>query len=133
MIGVAAAPILVWFMASGLEQFDGAVWMTRLMFPYIGFMSLVALAAGILNTWRRFAVPAATPVLLNLYTSRLGDAAAPLRPRIDQQLEAHFAYLERELRPSGFFVGRVSLHQHAAPEINCSSKVSRPGSRLGPG
>ena len=40
--------------------------MTRLMFPYIGFMSLVALAAGILNTWKRFAVPAATPVLLNL-------------------------------------------------------------------
>ena len=36
------------------------------MFPYIGFMSLVALSAGILNTWRRFAVPAATPVLLNL-------------------------------------------------------------------
>jgi putative peptidoglycan lipid II flippase len=66
VIGVAAAPILVWFMASGLEQFDGAVWMTRLMFPYIGFMSLVALSAGILNTWRRFAVPAATPVLLNL-------------------------------------------------------------------
>lgn len=66
ILGVAAAPVLVWFMASGLQQFDGAVWMTRLMFPYIGFMSLVALSAGILNTWRRFAVPAATPVLLNL-------------------------------------------------------------------
>jgi putative peptidoglycan lipid II flippase len=66
VIGVAAAPILVWFMASGLQQFDAAVWMTRLMFPYIGFMSLVALSAGILNTWRRFAVPAVTPVLLNL-------------------------------------------------------------------
>ena len=36
------------------------------MFPYIGFMSMVALAAGILNTWKRFAVPALTPVLLNL-------------------------------------------------------------------
>jgi glutathione S-transferase len=48
---------------------------------------------------------AMTPVLLNLYTSRLGEAAAPLRPRIDHQLEAHFAYLEQELRPSGFFVG----------------------------
>src|SRR5256885_7331040 len=40
--------------------------MTRWMFPYIGFMSLVALSAGVLNTWRRFAVSAATPVLLNL-------------------------------------------------------------------
>ena len=34
------------------ERFDGAVVMTRSMFPYIGFMSLVALSAGILNTWR---------------------------------------------------------------------------------
>jgi putative peptidoglycan lipid II flippase len=65
-VGVIAAPILVWLLASGLERFDDAVTMTRLMFPYIGFMSLVALAAGILNTWKRFAVPAVTPVLLNL-------------------------------------------------------------------
>jgi putative peptidoglycan lipid II flippase len=64
--GVVAAPVLVWMMGSGLERFDTAVVMTRWMFPYIGFMSLVALAAGILNTWKRFAVPAATPVLLNL-------------------------------------------------------------------
>ncbi|MDM7948128.1 murein biosynthesis integral membrane protein MurJ [Hydrogenophaga sp.] len=70
VIGVAAAPVLVWVMASGLKQspegFDAAVFMTRWMFPYIGFMSMVALSAGILNTWKRFAVPAATPVLLNL-------------------------------------------------------------------
>jgi putative peptidoglycan lipid II flippase len=64
--GVAAAPVLVWAMGAGLERFDTAVVMTRWMFPYIGFMSMVALAAGILNTWKRFAVPAATPVLLNL-------------------------------------------------------------------
>jgi putative peptidoglycan lipid II flippase len=68
--GVAAAPILVWAMASGLKQepraFEAAVFMTRWMFPYIGFMSLVALAAGVLNTWKRYAVPAATPVLLNV-------------------------------------------------------------------
>ncbi len=70
VMGVAAAPVLVWMMASGLQQeprgFEAAVFMTRWMFPYIGFMSLVALSAGILNTWKRFAVPAATPVLLNL-------------------------------------------------------------------
>jgi len=40
--------------------------MTRWMFPYIACMSLVALGAGVLNTWKRFAVPAATPVLLNV-------------------------------------------------------------------
>ena len=66
VVGVAAAPVLVWLMGSGLERFDTAVLLTRFMFPYIGFMSLVALAAGVLNTWKRFAVPAVTPVLLNL-------------------------------------------------------------------
>ena len=67
VLGVMAAPWLVWAMASGLQQgLDGAVVMTRWMFPYIMFMSLVALAAGVLNTWRRFAVPAVAPVLLNL-------------------------------------------------------------------
>lgn len=70
IIGVAGSPALVWAMASGLKQnphgFEVAVVMTRWMFPYIAFMSLVALAAGVLNTWRRFAIPAATPVLLNV-------------------------------------------------------------------
>ena len=48
---------------------------------------------------------AMTPILLQLYTSRLGDAAAPLQPRIQEQLASHFAYLEGQLRPSGHFVG----------------------------
>ncbi len=69
-IGVAGSPLLVWLLASGLRQnpesYQAAVLMTRWMFPYIGFMSLVALSAGVLNTWKRFAVPAATPVLLNI-------------------------------------------------------------------
>jgi glutathione S-transferase len=46
-----------------------------------------------------------TPILLNLYTSRLGDAAAPLRPRIDHQLHSHFQYMEDSLLGSGWFVG----------------------------
>ncbi|HJV60832.1 MAG TPA: murein biosynthesis integral membrane protein MurJ [Albitalea sp.] len=69
VIGIVGAPLLVWLMGSGLRAsggFDPAVLMTRWMFPYIACMSLVALSAGILNTWRRFVVPAATPVLLNL-------------------------------------------------------------------
>ncbi|HEX2544395.1 MAG TPA: murein biosynthesis integral membrane protein MurJ [Ramlibacter sp.] len=69
-IGVIGAPILVWALASGFQKdpraFETTVLLTRFMFPYIGFMSMVALAAGILNTWKRFAVPAATPVLLNV-------------------------------------------------------------------
>ena len=56
--------------------------------------------------WMHFAEGSAmTPILLQLYTSRLGDAAAPLTPRISEQLASHFAYLESELRPSGHFVG----------------------------
>ena len=68
VVGVIAAPILVWALASGLDakSFDAGVLMTRWMFPYIACMSLVAFSAGILNTWKHFAVPAATPVLLNL-------------------------------------------------------------------
>ena len=70
VLGVLLAPWLVWAMASGLQQqpdaYASAVHMTRWMFPYIGFMSMVALSAGILNTWKRFAIPAATPVLLNM-------------------------------------------------------------------
>jgi putative peptidoglycan lipid II flippase len=66
VVGVVGAPLMVWLMASGLKQFDGAVVMTQIMFPYIGLISMVSLAAGVLNTWKRFVVPAATPVLLNL-------------------------------------------------------------------
>ena len=67
-LGIAGAPLLVWLLASGFDPAteDAAVAMTRWMFPYIGFMSMVALASGVLNTWRQFAVPAFTPVLLNL-------------------------------------------------------------------
>lgn len=72
VIGIIGAPWVVMAMASGLSapdrasDFSAAVWMTRAMFPYIICMSLVAFASGVLNTWRRFAVPAFTPVLLNL-------------------------------------------------------------------
>jgi len=77
VVGVVAAPALVWVMASGLARFDETVLMTRLMFPYIGFISLVALASGVLNTWKRFAVPAVTPVLLNLSMIAAALFAAP--------------------------------------------------------
>lgn len=56
--------------------------------------------------WMHFAEGSAmTPILLRVYTARLGAAAAPLEARITQQLESHFAYMESRLRPSGHFVG----------------------------
>lgn len=84
--GVLGAPLMVWALASGLRQtaqgYEAAVLMTRWMFPYIGFMSLVAFAGGILNTWRRFAVPAASPVLLNVALILSIVAGAPWFERL---------------------------------------------------
>jgi putative peptidoglycan lipid II flippase len=81
VIGMVGAPVLVWLIGSGLAEFDLAATMTRWMFPYIAFMSMVALSAGILNTWKRFAVPAATPVLLNLAVIAAAWWGAPLFQR----------------------------------------------------
>lgn len=70
LLGILAAPLLILVSAPGFtadgEKFALTVLLTRITFPYILFMALVALSAGILNTWSRFALPAATPVLLNL-------------------------------------------------------------------
>jgi putative peptidoglycan lipid II flippase len=69
-LGIAAAPLIVYVTAPGFaaepEKFALTVQLLRITFPYIAFISLVALAAGILNTWSRFAVPAITPALLNV-------------------------------------------------------------------
>src|SRR5664279_5597680 len=70
VVGVLAAPALVYVLASGFAQTPGKIELTtdliRIVFPYILFVSLVSLAGGILNVYRRFAVPAFTPVLLNV-------------------------------------------------------------------
>jgi putative peptidoglycan lipid II flippase len=70
LIGIVGAPILIYVSAPGFsddaDKFALTVELTRITFPYILFMALVALSAGVLNTWGRFAVPAFTPVMLNL-------------------------------------------------------------------
>ncbi len=70
LVGIAAAPIVVYISAPGFssvpQKFDLTVTLLRITFPYIFFISLVSLAAGILNTHNKFSVPAFTPVLLNL-------------------------------------------------------------------
>lgn len=70
LLGSLCAPVLVWIIASGLyeepETFKTASQLTRIMFPYIFFMSMVALSSSILNTWKQFAIPAAVPIFLNL-------------------------------------------------------------------
>ena len=70
LIGVLAAPLIIYVTAPGFaatpDKFGLTVDLLRITFPYIFFISLTALAGGILNTYSRFSVPAITPVLLNL-------------------------------------------------------------------
>lgn len=80
-LGMLASPLLITLFAPGFtadaDKFQLTVQLTRITFPYILFMSLVALAAGILNTWNRFSLPAFTPVLLNLSFIGMALFAAP--------------------------------------------------------
>lgn len=70
LFGVVFAPVLVKLMVWGFDQVPGkielTVFLTRLMFPYIFFMSLVALCMGILNSLRHFFSPAFSPTLLSI-------------------------------------------------------------------
>ena len=70
LIGVLAAPLVVYAMASGFAadagKFGLTVAMVRICFPYIFFISLVSFCSGMLNTYGAFKAPAFTPVLLNL-------------------------------------------------------------------
>jgi putative peptidoglycan lipid II flippase len=85
LLGVVAAPLLVAIVAPGFigddGRFDLAALMLRFTFPYLFFVSLTAFAGGILNTYGRFAVPAFTPVILNIV---LIAGAIWLAPRLDE-------------------------------------------------
>ncbi len=89
LVGVVAAPVLVMIFAPGFLQdpvkYDLTTQMIRITFPYLLFISLTALAGGILNTYGRFGVPAFTPVFLNL--SLIG-AALWLAPRMAEPVTA---------------------------------------------
>jgi putative peptidoglycan lipid II flippase len=89
VLGVFAAPWLVYLLASGFVRTPGKIELTaamiRIMFPYILFISLVSLAGGVLNVYRRFAIPAFTPVILNL--SIIG-AAIFVAPHVDPPITA---------------------------------------------
>ncbi|OGP12776.1 MAG: murein biosynthesis integral membrane protein MurJ, partial [Deltaproteobacteria bacterium GWA2_47_9] len=68
--GIILAPQIVTVLAHGFtsipEKFTLTVTLTRMMFPYLFFIGLVALCMGILNSLRHFAAPALSPVLLNI-------------------------------------------------------------------
>ena len=70
LVGVLAAPLIIRCIAPGFsaspDKFSLAVHLTRIMFPYIILIGLMALAMGILNVLGHFAAPAIAPLLLNL-------------------------------------------------------------------
>ncbi|MEJ2116022.1 MAG: murein biosynthesis integral membrane protein MurJ, partial [Gammaproteobacteria bacterium] len=82
ILGVILAPLLIYMFAPGFindqARFDLAGQMLRITFPYILFISLTALSAGILNTFNQFAVPAFTPTFLNLSLIAVTLWLAPL-------------------------------------------------------
>jgi putative peptidoglycan lipid II flippase len=69
-IGMLAAPVIAGIFAPGSvdepEKFDLIVQMLRITFPYLLFISMMALVASVLNSFGKFALPAVTPVLHNL-------------------------------------------------------------------
>ncbi|MBW2172094.1 MAG: murein biosynthesis integral membrane protein MurJ [Deltaproteobacteria bacterium] len=70
VLGVLLSPLIVKIIAPGFisspDKFELTVLLTRIMFPYIFFIGLVALAMGILNTLGHFAAPACSPALLSV-------------------------------------------------------------------
>ncbi|MBP6514982.1 MAG: murein biosynthesis integral membrane protein MurJ, partial [Steroidobacteraceae bacterium] len=84
IIGVVAAPLLIMLFAPGFRgengRFDLAVDMLRWTFPYILFMSLVALGGGILNSYGRFGVAAFNSTLLNIVMIVFASLIAPHFP-----------------------------------------------------
>ena len=89
LVGVIGAPLLITVFAPGFiddgGKFTLTVAMVRITFPYILFISLTALAGGVLNSYGRFAIPAVTPVLLNL---SLIVAAVWLAPQMERPVMA---------------------------------------------
>lgn len=81
LLGVIGAPLIVLVSAPGFvaspDKFQLTVDLTRVVFPYILFISLTALAAGVLNTYSRFMLPAFTPVMLNVALILAAAVAAP--------------------------------------------------------
>ena len=70
LLGILIAPFIVKALAYGFidtpEKYDLTVSLTRIMFPYVFFIGMVALFMGVLNVLGHFAAPALAPVLLNL-------------------------------------------------------------------
>ena len=70
LLAIITMPILMYLIAPGFaghsEKFELTIELTRITFPYLTFMALIALMGGMLNTMQKFAATAAAPILLNI-------------------------------------------------------------------
>ena len=82
MIALVAAPVLALVFAPGFSGDGNKLGLTadmlRITFPYLMFISMTGVAGGILNSYDRFAVPAFTPILLNISLIAAALIAAPM-------------------------------------------------------
>lgn len=89
VVGIIAAPLLIIVFAPGFYweggQFDLAVKLLKITFPYLLFIFLTGLSGGILNAHGKFAVPAITPVFLNI---AMIIAAVWISPMMDEPILA---------------------------------------------
>lgn len=83
-LAIAAAPWLMQVFAPGFpagsEQAELATLMLRITFPYALFISIASLVGGVLNSYQRFAIPALSPILLNV---SMIAAALCLAPQLE--------------------------------------------------
>jgi putative peptidoglycan lipid II flippase len=88
-LGIVFAPAFVFALASGFsdepETFALTVELTRWLFPYVAFVSLVGLSMGVLNAHRHFAAPAAAPIFLNI---SMVLAALLIAPHLEEPIFA---------------------------------------------
>jgi putative peptidoglycan lipid II flippase len=89
LVGVLAAPWIAWLIGWGFHddpaKLELTAVLTRIMFPYLLFISLAALAMGVLNSMRAFAAPAFSPVFFNIV---IISCAFSLAPFMDQPILA---------------------------------------------
>ena len=94
-----AMPLIAYVIAPGFsdtpDKFDLTILLTRIAFPYLAFMSLVALVSGVLNALGRFTAAAAAPILLNLVliTTLLRDRSARSRWAVRRRRDARLGRL----------------------------------------
>lgn len=89
LLAILCAPLVIMLFAPGFAtdsvRYELATDMLRLTFPYLMLISLTAMAAAVLNTYGYFAIPAFTPVLLNV---SLIACAVYMAPHLQNPIEA---------------------------------------------